>query len=125
MPTLVINAPWRKKDGNGNRIGLPGQSHSWETYFKTGIALGYVLFDSQVARLRSTPSGVVLLRTRGNHQGNIIQRRAEACLVDLQDTQRPAGNGGRRYNVFFKDQVEVPYAYLPNETLSWNGVRVI
>lgn len=123
MTTLVISAPWSKKDKAGNSIGKPGQSGAWETFFKTGVGLGYMLYPHEVARLRQGiiigSSKVVLLRN------DYQKKRAEARLTDLKDTNCPAGKGGWRYDICFQDQKEVPYVYhLPDEELKWNGVKV-
>lgn len=125
MATLVISAPWYKKDKAGRSIGKPGQSHSWETYLGTGTGLGYILYPRELAKLQqgiiAGSSKVVLLRQDRN------QRRAEARLTRLRRTPHQAKNGQWRYDVCFEDQGEVvPYAYyLPNEKLKENGVKVI
>jgi hypothetical protein len=122
MTTLVISTPWYKKDGSGHNIGKPGQSQSWETYLKTGIGLEYILYPAEVNKLQQGISfgscKVVMLRNDKK------PRRAEARLIKLEKTPRQAKNGQWRYDVYFEDQKEVPYAYLPNEKLKWNGVKV-
>jgi len=121
LATLIINAPWHKKDSKGNPIGHAGRSRSWETFFEKGIGLGYILYPREEAVLRPGFSTVVLLRTSKNHE-----RRAEARLTELKRTPRQAKNGQRRYDIFFEDQKEVnPYVYLPKEKLKRNGVKVI
>ena len=125
MTTLVISTPWYKKDAAGHNIGKPGQSHSWETYFQTGLGLGYILYPDEFAKLQQSiitgSSRLVMLRQGKN------KRRAEARLTNLVPTPRQAKNGQRRYDVYFEDQKEVkPYVYhLPDEKLKWNGVKVI
>jgi hypothetical protein len=122
MTNLVISAPWYKKDGNGRNVGKPGQSHSWETFLKTGTALGYILYPDEFDKLQQgIDTGsvrVVMLRQDKN------KRRAEARLTNLVNTQRQAKNYQWRYDIYFEEQKGVPYMYLPNEKLKWNGVKV-
>ena len=79
MRKLILSTPWYKKDQAGNNIGKPGQSHSWETYLKTGIGLGYILSPSEYsilnAAVRTDTVKVVLLRNDKN------ERRAERGLL--------------------------------------------
>jgi len=125
MTTIVISAPWYKKDKAGCSVGKCGQSNSWETFFKTGIGLGYMLYPGEVAALNkaiSQGSGqVVLLRTSMNHR-----RRAEARLTGLKKTPWPTGTGGWQYDVYFEDQKQItPYVHLlPIEQLKRNGVKI-
>jgi hypothetical protein len=124
MATLVISTPWYKKDKSGHDTGKPGQKNSWERYFTTGIGLGYILYQDEFNKLQQGIikgcSKLVMLR---NDKG---QRRAEARLTGLVKTAYKAKNRQWRYDVYFEEQTEVrPYAYLPNETLKRNGVKVI
>jgi len=124
MATLVISTPWYKKDEADHYIGKAGQSHSWETFFQTGKALGYILYQDEFAKLqqgiiKGSSKLVMLRQDRG-------QRRAEARLTKLVQTSRQAKNGQWRYDVYFEDQKELkPYVYLPAEELKRNGVKVI
>ena len=123
MRKLILSTPWYKKDQAGNNIGKPGQSHSWETYLKTGIGLGYILSSSEYsilnAAVRTDTVKVVLLRNDKN------ERRAEAWLTKLVQTPRKA-KGGWRYDAHFKDPKQItPYNYPPIEKLKRNGVKVI
>ena len=118
MTTLVISAPWYKKDEAGSSIGKPGQSGSWETYFKTGKGLKYMVYQKERARLELGSSKVVLLRN------DYHPRRAEARLTKLVQTGQ-SKNGQRLYDVYFEGQTKVLYAYhLPNEKLKRNGVKL-
>jgi hypothetical protein len=123
MTTLVVSTPWYKKDKAGQSIGKPGESHGWETYLKTGIGLGYILYQAEFAKLQQSitrGSGkVVMLRQDRD------QRRAEARLTKLVRTQSQAKNGQWRYDVYFEEQKQVPYKYLENEKLTRRGVKVI
>ena len=124
MTTLVISTPWYKKDEAGNNIGKPGQSHSWETYFNTGIGLGYILYPAEINKLQQGISSgsckIVILRNDKK------PRRAEARLIKLKITPRQARNGQWRYDVHFEEPKEItPYVYLPYEKLKENGVKVI
>jgi hypothetical protein len=121
MPTLIISAPWYKKDSAGNPTGRPGQPHSWETYFQTHVGLGYVLYPAEFNRLSGAigSAKVVLLR---NDKKKL---RAEARLTGLT-RRRQTKNGQWRYDVSFEDPREIkPYVYYPEEKLKENGVKVI
>ncbi len=124
MTTLIIGTPWYKRDKKtGLNIGKPGQSHSWETYFNTGIGLGYILYPGEYNELQQSikagTSKLVMLRNGRN------KRRAEARLTELKMTPRQAKNGQWRCDVYFIEQKEATYAYLPHEKLKRNGVKVI
>lgn len=112
-----------RKTRQAHNIGKPGQSHSWETYFQTGIGLGYILYPDEFAKLQqginTGSSKLVMLRQDKN------KRRAEARLTNLV-RRGQAKNGQWRYDVYFEDQKEIkPYVYyLPNEKLKENGVKV-
>jgi hypothetical protein len=119
MATIVIHAPWYKKNKAGQSIGKPGESHSWETFYKTGIGLGYMLYPDEVSLLNRGPSTVILLRNDKQ------QRRAISRLIKLVPTNKSAGNGGLRYHVHFVKNIgEEKYSYQPAEKLKENGVKV-
>jgi len=126
MPTLIISAPWYKKDNAGNPTGRPNQRNSWETYVEVAhVGLGYMLYQSEYETL-TTPAGVVrdditvvLLRNDRN------RRRAEARLTGLKRGEQTK-NGQWRYDVSFEDPREItPYVYGSEEKLKENGVKVV
>lgn len=124
MTTLILSAPWNKKNTAGQRVGKPGGPLSWETYVHgTHIGVGYALYHKEWSKLTEAlargPVKVVLLRNDRQ------QRRAEARLTALRDTSRATRNWAKRYDVHFDDPVEMPYEYLPEEKLKENGVKVI
>jgi hypothetical protein len=124
MRKLILSTPWYKKDEQtGKNIGRPGQSHSWETYMKTGIGLGYILTSNEYQILNGAlgrgPVTVVLLRNDKE------KKRAEAWLTKIIQTPRKA-QGGWRYDIHFKGQKEItPYVYMPTEKLKRNGVKIV
>jgi hypothetical protein len=110
-PTLVIHAPYSK--------GKPGAPYSWEEYFQTGVGKGYAISQEEVSALTSG-SKVVVLRNDRN------KKRVEGTLVELVRTNEKTSQGIQRYDVLFKDQVEVEYSYKkPEEKLTRRGVKVI
>lgn len=125
MTKLIISTPWYKKDKSGNNVGKPGQMNSWETYFQTGKGLGYILypheFDILQKSIKSDSCKLIMLRQDKN------KKRAEANLTNLKQTSRQTKKGQWRYDIYFKNQIEIkPYVYnLPDEKLKENGVKVI
>ena len=114
MTTLVIHAPWN------NPHGKPGQPLSWETYVQTGVGKGYAISQEEVSGL-TQGSKVVLLRNDRH------KRRAEGTLLSKPiRTDDKTSQGIWRYDVHFKDIVEVDYSYRrPEEKLTRRGVKVI
>lgn len=107
---LVIHAPYHK--------GKPGTSNSFEMYLQTGVGKRYAISQEEASAVTSG-SKVVMLRNDRK------KRRVEGTLVELVKTNEKTSQGIRRYDVFFKDQVEVDYSYKkPEEKLTRRGVKV-
>ena len=119
ITTLVISAPWNKKDEAGYNVGKPGKRYSFEYILKTGIGEGYAIGKKYISRL-IPGSKVILLRNDKD------KKRAEGILVK---PPVPTGiylpQGIQRYNVHFKDAKVVSYRYMPKEKLNRQGVTVI
>jgi hypothetical protein len=111
--SLVIHAPWHKEGGK------PGEPYSLETYLETGVGKGYAISQNELSAL--TPgSRVIVLRNDRE------KRRVEGTFVDTVRTNKKTSQGIQRYDVLFKDQMEVDYSYnKPQEKLTRRGVKVI
>ena len=105
MPTLVIHAPDRRA-----REGAT----SFEQILGAGIGDGYAIWTDYVNRIYAGCT-VVLLRKDKN------KLRAEGRLVKFVGTGRFI-NGVQRYDVHFKNMIEVPYK---PERLNHYGVAVV
>lgn len=115
MTTLVISAPWCHKDEVGQSVGKPGEPHSFETYFKTGIGIGYAISDENYNKLSQAKDCVVVLLRKDR-----LKQRAEGHLIKLSPTGKFI-HGRQRYDVHFKGQNIVTYK---PEKLDHYGVAV-
>ncbi len=107
VTTLVINAPWYRKN-----------APSFEAILCTGIGPGYAISKKDVNRL-PPGSAVVLLRTDKN------KARAEGVLIERVETTIPptkTPQGIQRYDVHVEKWTVVPYK---PEKINRFGVAVI
>jgi hypothetical protein len=107
MLTLVIHAPARK--------AAPRTLHSFETFFKTGIGIGYAISQNDHNKLSQAKDCVVVLLRKDRQK-----QRAEGHLVKLDATGKFIHHR-QRYDVHFMGQNIVTYK---PEKLDHYGVAV-
>jgi len=110
MVTLVIHAP-------DYRVKKSEKRESYETIFKNGKGKNYAIYNDDAKNIKSSPNVVVVLLRKDRNK-----KRAEGCLIKIIETDQMTRQGIRRYDVYFKNQLEVEYK---SENLNHCGVAII
>lgn len=109
MKNLVIHHPVDKVICQGKK--------SFANCMKTMVGEGFAISKANVAALKAGDNVIVLCSSKG------YERRAEGQLEKLVHSGK-TGSGLKRYDVFIKDLIEVPYHRSDFGKLNHNGVAI-
>ena len=106
MTTLVIHSPDYR---------VRGGAKSFEAILKDGVGVGYAIFQKDINK-PTIGDKVILLRKDRR------KKRAEGIFIKFEPTDRYTAQGIRRYDVYIKGLIEIPYK---SEPLNRFGVGIL